>query len=166
MLSIEGKQRLIAAGMFALPLFLVKFTGVLFTPSGVEATTTAIVENPALAIMPEARKLTLIQQAAIDRVEELRGMPFGPSPLFYHQTDDGDPVVPLSVEAPTAPTFTVGAIMEAASGDVAAIEGTYYREGDMLGETGWRVIEIDAVGRSVTIESETGEQAVRFVANP
>ena len=34
----------------------------------------------------------------------------------------------------------------------ALIGGAAYRLGDLLGETGWRIAEIDAVARSVTIE--------------
>ena len=157
MSSQDSKSRLLGLGVFLLPLLLVKGTAMFIgqpaptaDASGGHSTTVgvSVIETFKPQWSPE-------QIGAAHRVEELRGLPFGDSPLLHaRKIEDHGPVVPpdRTIIETEPPRVVVQVILRSRRGNVALIGGHSYRIGDEIGETGWIVMEIDPVARSVLIE--------------
>ena len=156
MIGLEPGNRALAIGVFLIPLILVKGTAIMMAePRGASGSTgggTVQVPNlpDLVAYSPEC---TEEQFAVLHRVEQLREMAFGPSPLLHgveesQQATVADGGKPKSVAPPVA---AVQAILRSSSGNLARIGRKLFREGDELGDTGWFVDTIDAESRSVKI---------------
>ncbi len=141
-----------AIGVFLVPLILVKITAVMMAqPQGASASTGTI------AVPPDIPSLTAYspdwdedQLAAVRRVQELREMAFGPSPLLHIV----ERIATTEAQRPTIvvpPAVSVQAILRSSRGNIARIGRKLFREGDELGDTGWTVKTIDANNRSVVI---------------
>ncbi len=165
----EMKHSLTGTAAFAiLPLLLLlKTTIALFGgPSSVQATI-----QPTLVIDPSGSRApqepwTEQQRAAADHIEFLKDQPFGPSPVYRPAapiTPDQTPVV----SRPDLPTVRVQMIMASASGSVALIDGKRYGVGDLLGETSWIIVNIDADALAVTFRhARTGQTTIISVHTP
>ena len=171
MLSSDHKRRLGAAAMFVLPIVLVKAGAFLFGGSGPAEVKAAPQPVARVTTVEQADQMAVQSEeslAAERHVAALQDEPFGPTPFYYEarvftQVED-DPTQP---ELEPGPEFVVKAIMTTPGGNIALIEGTIYRIGQKLGQTGWRIIEIDGDTRSVTIrDPETGRKAKRRIRMP
>jgi len=156
MLTGETKRKLTAGAMFGLPVGIVLIAANVMAPPppASEASGPAPV-NPIIGLGPSNHGAAVTPQmtAAIAHIETLGEGSFGNSPL-YHAARPGTPgVVHVNPGDATDPVFTIQLIMAASSGNIALIEGRKYRVGDEFAETGWIVIDIDAVSRSVSIEN-------------
>jgi hypothetical protein len=170
--TIDTKRKLVAAGMFALPLALVWGTGVMFGgPTSAKGATAVPIAAAAPTSMPLDTGVpapTETEAAAASHIAALEGQPFGSTPLFHPRK--GVSAVVVVTETPgvaPVPVFTVKAILASARGNTALIDGASYRVGDELTGTGWTITRIDADTRSVTIEDpETKRTAQGFVELP
>ncbi len=152
MIGRNPKTRAMTIGVFLVPLILVKGAAMMMTePRGASGSTATVARPPDLpklgAYTPEWSEEQL---AVARRVEELRHMTFGPSPLL-HSVEEAQPTEPVRRTEVVPPGFAVQAILRSASGNLARIGRRVFREGDELGDTGWTVMDIDAETRSVRI---------------
>ncbi len=154
MIGLAPGNRALAIGVFLVPLIFVKGTAIMMTePRGASGSTGRAVQPPALpdlaAFSPEC---TEEQFAVLRRVEQLREMAFGPSPLLHGVEESEQAVVDGGKPKSAAPpVVSVQAILRSSSGNLARIRHKLFREGDELGNTGWFVDTIDAESRSVKI---------------
>jgi len=164
-------------GVFLLPLLLVKGTAIMMseTPQGAAASPAIVAGSAGAGSIAEYRpQWTLQQLAAADYVEELRGLPFGPSPLLHvskrQPTPNPDPNPDTTVNQNPIlppPDFTVRMILKSRNGNIALINHRRYRVGDPIGSDGWFVDSISAAERSVVVVlAGTGRRATLFVPLP
>ncbi len=157
-------------GVFLLPLILVKGSAILIgqPPQGAVATGGgAMVSSGVIEIFTP--HWSLEQIAAMHRVEELRELSFGESPLLQARAiGDIDPIDPHDrTPTITPPEVSVQMILRSRRGNVALIDHKRYRAGDAIGADGWFVEEIDGVARSVLIvHRESGKKATLVVPLP
>ena len=167
MIGRNPKSRAMAIGVFFVPLILVKGTAMMMAePRGASGSTGTVARPPDL---PDLRAYTPEwsegQLAVVRRVEELRHLAFGPSPLL-HSVEEAQPMDP-GERTSAPPVVVVRAILRSASGNLARIGHKVFREGDELGDTGWTVMDIDADTRSVRIvHVATETEAMLFVPLP
>ncbi len=168
MIGRNPKSRAMAIGVFFVPLILVKGTAMMMAePRGASGSTGTVARPPDLpdlgAYTPEWSEGQL---AVVRRVEELRHMAFGPSPLL-HSVKEAQPMDPVQPTSVAPPVVAVQVILRSASGNLARIGHKVFREGDELGDTGWTVMDIDADTRSVRIvHVATETEAMLFVPLP
>ena len=166
MIGRDPASRALAIGVFLVPLILVKGTAIMMAEprgaSGSTVTTAPPTDLPNLvAYSPECSEEQL---AVLRRVEQLREMAFGPSPLLHGVEESQNQGKP-AVVAP--PVVVVQAILRSTSGNLARIGRKVFREGDELGNTGWTVDTIDTETRSVKIvHAETESEHTLFVPLP
>lgn len=169
MIAHDPKARLIGIGVFLLPLILVKATGLMIgqPPQGAVASgaVPAVVSGVIESFTPE---WSLEQVAATQRVEDLRELAFGESPLLHaRKTGDIEYVLPPENFIITPPDVAVRVILRSRHGNVALIDRKHFRTGDAIGEDGWFIDEIDAASRSVLIvHRESGMKATLVVPLP
>ncbi|MDY7107207.1 MAG: hypothetical protein SYC29_01085 [Planctomycetota bacterium] len=154
----ETKRRLAAAGMFVLPLVLVKATAMFLGGTG--PAEVAAAPTPAMpAVTPPpiepAREIagarTDGQQQAAEHIARLHAEDFGSTPLYYQSRDEEAEVVFEHPDLPPPPEFILQAVLASSSGNTALIDGEALRVGDRLGDTDWQLIEIDVEARTVTV---------------
>jgi hypothetical protein len=169
--TIETRRRLAAAGMFILPLVLVKATAMFLGGTGpAEVAAAPAVAIPAplatpMAGAPPAR--TEEQEQAAAHIARLHEEPFGSSPLYYQSRGDEGEVVFENPELPPPPEFILQAVLASSAGNTALIDGKALRVGDRLGDTDWQIIEIDVEGRTVTVlDPRTDRTETRAVRSP
>lgn len=181
-MSVRGPRELsIDLGVFLLPLLLVKGTAIMMSePKEASATTPIVSGSAGIDSLDDYRpEWTLQQLVAADYIAELRGLPFGPSPLLHivkrqsipdslpNPNGDGDGDGNETNVVVPPPDVTVGGIMRSRNGNVAIINHRYYRVGDALGSDGWVVKSINAETRSVVVEFRgTGREATLHVPLP
>ena len=167
----DPKSRLMVLGAFLLPLILVKGSAIVTgrSPQGANAASAAVATVNGGVIEVFTPEWSSQQIAATHRVEDLRDMPFGESPLLHVRKHSGidridPPDQPTTI---TPPDVSVRIILHSRHGDVALIDRKRYRAGDALGEDGWFVEQIDAGSRSVLIvHRESGKKATLVVPMP
>ena len=168
----DPKTRLMGIGVFLLPLILVKGSAILIgqPPQGAVATGGGAITVNSGVIEIFTPHWSLEQIAAMHRVEELREMSFGESPLLQARViSDIDPIdlPPEQTPTITPPEVSVQVILRSRRGNVALIDRKRYRVGDAIGADGWFVEEIDGIARSVLIvHRESGEKATLVVPLP
>ncbi len=158
-------------GVFLLPLILVKGSAILIgqPPQGAVATGGGAITVNSGVIEIFTPHWSLEQIAAMHRVEELRELSFGESPLLQARAiSDIDPIDPHDrTPTITPPEVSVQMILRSRRGNVALIDRKRYRAGDAIGADGWFVEEIDGVARSVLIvHRESGKKATLVVPMP
>ncbi len=167
----DPKTKLMGLGAFLLPLILVKGSALLIgqPPQAANASNGAATTVNGGVITVITPEWSVEQIAATHRVEDLREVPFGESPLLHVQKNSGigpidPPDRPTTI---TPPDVSVRIILHSRHGDVALIDRNRYRAGDALGEDGWFIEEINAVTRSVDIvHRESGKKATLVVPMP
>jgi len=179
-MSVRGPRELsIDLGVFLLPLLLVKGTAIMMSePKEASATTPIVSGSAGIDSLDDYRpEWTLQQLVAADYIAELRGLPFGPSPLLHivkrqsipesnpNPNGNGDGNENNVVVPP--PDVTVKMILVSRNGNVALMNHRRYRVGDALGTDGWVVKSINAETRSVVVEFRgTGREATLYVPLP
>ncbi len=167
MMGRDPQSRALAIGVFLVPLILVKGTAIMMAePRGASGSTgpppPPVIPNLA-AYTPEWSEEQL---AVVRRIEELREMSFGPSPLL-HGVEETQQVVTARPTRHAPPVVVVQAILRSSSGNLARIGRKIFREGDELGDTGWTIESIDAESRSVKIvHAKTDSVATLIVPLP
>lgn len=170
MTASTPKSRLMGLGVFLLPLLLVKGTALMVgqTPQGASASGTAGGSTPAGVIETYTPDWSLEQIAASHRVDTLRNLPFGESPLLHARRVEDVVIDPIDPR-PTVikpPNVDVKMILRSSRGNVALIDGKYYRTGDSLGD-GWIIEDIDPLTRSVFImHPRSSQEATLLVPMP
>lgn len=172
MANPDTQRKLLAAGLFILPVLAVKASTMLLlgpAPQAADAaidtsTTPAITSGPTVSWKPR-------QLAAAQYIGKLRDEPFGPSPLLFDYVEPEPEPDPIPTVDPTPIKteikFTVNAVMSGVRGRTALIDGRPYSEGHNVRRTGWIVELIDCDSRSVTLREEaTGERRVISVELP
>ena len=166
----ETKRRLAACGMFVLPLVLVQATAVLLgggSPAPVAAAPQPVIPPALFPAQGPPSASSESGRALAEYVRALRDQPFGPVPLYYPARDDGSAAPESGPAIEAAPEWRIQAVMAAASGNIALINGKARRVGDIVGESGWVIVEIDPQTRSVTIEDpRTHRRDTRSVKMP
>ena len=168
MLRSDAKRKLIAFGIFALPIGLVKVAATMLGgPGGAQAQTTLTVAPPPPPnVTTPGGTLTPREQTVVDRIARLDDTAFGPTPMLHARTN-GPRVVDPSPPGRSVPKFRVKAILVSSTGNRALIDGLAWKVGETLGDTGWVIIEINGNTRSVTIqEPETGRVTSSTVEGP
>lgn len=169
--SPEAHRRLWSAAMFVLPVVAVKVAAALLGGSAPSAAKAGpVVGDPAAAVGDKtgaARiEWTASQHQAAEHVRELSSTPFGPAPMFYAAkpqmvvSQPQPEVAAPQPEAPVIPEFTLHAVMTASGDNKAVINGHLCRVGDKVGDTGWRVREIDIDRRKVTLSDGSKELVI------
>ncbi len=167
--TAEMKRRIGGCGLLVFPLLLVKATGVMLNGPGI-----ALAETDGIAAqtiqsqevqtqnVPPADAYT--EAAAAARIALLENQPFGAAPLYYEPVDENLPVEETDPELDPPPNFVLRAIMTSSRGNTALIDGKACQVNSRIGDSGWVIIEIDGVGRSVTIQDpQTGRLETRTV---
>jgi hypothetical protein len=154
----ETKRRLAAAGMFILPLVLVKATAMFLGGTGpAEVAAAPAPAAPTVTPVPVAsapsapRAWTDGQRQAAEHIARLHDEEFGSTPLFYQSRGAEAAVVFEDPDLPPPPEFILQAVLSSSTGNTALIDGQALRVGDRVGETDWQIIEIDAQTRTVTV---------------
>ena len=158
----ETNRKLATIAVFVLPVLVVKAAGVFLGPTPAQA----VVEiAPAVAPPPTgldaARVSTRVSDEATAYAQTLTDQPFGLVPLYYERLEDegaGPVLTPVGEDPP--PDFAVHMILASRLGNTALIDNATYRVGDMLGDTTWRITEINAETRSVTIADTETDRTV------
>jgi hypothetical protein len=158
MLTSEGKRKLAAAGMFAMPIVLVWATGVMFGgPASVKAEPAPVPVAPPTNPVPVSANIAPEIKAAIDHIAASSDVPFGATPFLHGRRPDDpgheDP------ELEPLPEFTLKAVMASSTGNRALIDGRAYRVNDTIADTTWIVTAIDALSRTVTLEDPESKRA-------
>lgn len=177
-MSARGPRALsMDLGVFLLPLLLVKGTAIMVAePAQAVAASTAIVAGSTGvdSVSEYKPEWTLQQLVAADYLDELRELPFGPSPLLHiverqptpNPGPNTDPTVNENPILPP-PDVTVQMILKSRRGNVALINHRRYRVGDAIGSEGWVVQNIDPSTRSVLVMLPgTGRTATLSVPLP
>ena len=163
--TAETNRKLATLGIFVLPVVLVKMAGVFLGPVPAQAVTDLA---PAIAAAPvgagEEQGPDRVSEQATQYARALQGEPFGAAPLFYEFiSGNGEGPIMVVGEIPP-PEFEIGMILGSARGDTVLIDDQTYRVGDLLGETTWRIVDINEDQRSVTLaDTETERTVTRFV---
>ena len=162
MATAETKRRLMNAGMFILPLFLVKGAGVMLStggPRGVEAAVSGAEETPVIQTPIAAPQWSEAQLAVADYVQQLHDTPFGAVPLFFPQ-DQPEPaeIIQAELGLQPPPEIVLQAILASANSATALIDGKPHKVGDEIRDTGWVIIEIDPELRAVMIQDPQGDR--------
>ena len=168
MLTSDAKRKLIAFGIFALPIGLVKVAATMLGgPGGAQAQTTfTVAPPPPPNATTQGVTLTPREQTVVDRIARLDDTAFGPTPMLHARTT-GRRVVDPSPQGQAVPEFRVKAILISSTGNRALIDGRAWKVGERLGDTGWIIIDINGDTRSVTIqEPETGRVTSSRVEGP
>ncbi len=168
MIHRDNGRRAIALGVFLVPLILVKGTAIVMTePRGASGSTETVVPPRAFPNLTAYSPEWSEEQLAVFRyAEQLRDMPFGPSPLL-HGVEEAQHAETTKPTTARPPASVVQAILRSTSGNLARIGRKLFREGDELGDTGWTVESIDAESRSVKIvHAETNTEAILRVPLP
>lgn len=166
---IDPKPVLQSIGIFLLPVILVKAAAFILGAPGPRQSSAAIAADaqPALAINAIAAPATVTQQQqeTLQRIDDLRSLPFGDSPLYYPPAEAApvqSAVETVSIGPAPAPAFTVQAILVRSTGNLALINQRSYTVGDTLHQSDWVVSEINGDTHSVTItQPATGRTATR-----
>jgi hypothetical protein len=178
MANLELSKKLWSAGLFILPIVVVKLsTTLLLGPAPHEASANVVdpgATGPAVVSIGAPAPWTPQQLAAARHISALRTQPFGPAPLLFDKTEvpeiDPEVVVPPPIDDPEPPKeimFTVHAVMSGARGRTAVIDGRPYTEGRAVRDTGWVVEVIDCDARSVTLrEASSGRKRTISVELP
>lgn len=174
MRSSDLKRKLLGVGVFIAPILLVNATRVFFSrggPAEASAAPQAVVADTDTMAFPTLHPPAPGEKVAraAEHVEQLRGKPFGATPLYYEPdrvSDKPDPKDQGPKQDPV-PDLNVRAILSSATGDIALIGSEAHREGDTVLGTEWVVVGIDAVKRSVVLEHPpTGRTIECLVVRP
>ncbi|MHC5002832.1 MAG: hypothetical protein ACYTJ0_06880 [Planctomycetota bacterium] len=173
MLSHERKRRLIGFAVFALPIALLKCTGLIFggaAPADAAASTGAGA-NPIPGAGDDGireTRWTPRQLELAEYVAKLRDQPFGDTPLRSPSRERRpvvEPTPPAQTEHPLEVTVT--GMIHGTGGAVAWIDGKAVRVGDAVQDHRWEIVEIDVARRSVRFRhTANGQEAVRFLPSP
>ena len=120
MLTTENKQRLVAGGVFALPIVLVKATTIMLGGSGpLQASAAPQPERPFSQERDPTWRTTdpAVEGAAVAHIAWLRDQAFGPTPFHYESRRK-----PSRTQIQVGPGFVVQAIMVTPGGNVAVID--------------------------------------------
>ena len=175
-MSVRGPRALsMDLGVFLLPLLLVKGTAIMVAePAQVVAASTAIVAGSTGvdSVAEYKPEWTLQQFAAAAYIDQLRELPFGPSPLLHsverqptpNPGPNTDPTVNENPILPP-PDVNVKMILKSRSGNTALINHRRYRVGDAIGNDGW-IIESISTRSVVVVLPGTGRTATLSVPLP
>jgi len=153
-------RRIIAGGMFLLPMVLIKVTAFVSggpAPAQSSAAPVAVVVDPA-ALITQRKPASEEQLAALRHIEWLGGQSYGDAPLHYDDRTAG-PARPKT----RASDLVVNAILVTRGVATAIINGQLCRLNDRVGTTGWRVAQIDNATMRVTLKRSAGDEDVTRV---
>lgn len=168
-MSPELRTHLPAAMAFVLPILFVKGATLFMGDSAPQTAIASVAPKaqPIAATTPVAAapKMSEKQITAASYVESLRQHSFGPPPFLFERSNSAPKVEetptdvdPIPDSIGPMPTFTLSAVMSAASGRRALINGTPYREGDTISDTTWVIDAIDINTRSVTLRDTNSDR--------
>ena len=118
----ETKRRIVAGGLFLLPMGLVWITGTLLGgPHTVQGGPQPAVAMPPVVPSPraEVEPPTAAEQAAIVHAAWLRRETFGATPFYFTPREVEAPMIDLG---PEAPDFVVQGILASSRGNTAIID--------------------------------------------